>query len=194
MIAINKWMDVKKDGQPETDDLYLTYSKDARSQYRLLYWDSTEELWESEEDCGRREASGVTHWMAFPGSNAGGGGKRGNGMRLIDADAAKKKCVELQKESRLDYLAAGNVIAFLDGFCPTVETPSLWISVKDRLPENGGYYLVGSQSNNSRWIDHYSKAGGWSARDEGEATHWMPLPELPEEDLRQELGADGKAL
>lgn len=55
---------------------------------------------------------------------------------------------------------------------------SEWISVKDRLPEKSGYYLI--------WTEHsYYLIGFFSSNiDNGkwdwiDVTHWMPLPEPP---------------
>ena len=77
-----------------------------------------------------------------------------------------------------------------------------WISVKDRLPENEQEVLVISHGWGGRlvYVGRYkkiesetswmtgitSKASdwslwGWSYLREPQVTHWMPLPELPEE-------------
>lgn len=77
-----------------------------------------------------------------------------------------------------------------------------WISVKDRLPEEGQEVLVISHGWGERlvytgkhtriesetsWLTGItSKASdwrlqGWSYLREPHVTHWMPLPELPEE-------------
>ena len=63
-----------------------------------------------------------------------------------------------------------------------------WISVKDRLPEKDGYYLVVTYGVIS--IEEFSKEKlAWLGYDWDNAevyemigiTHWMPLPEPPEE-------------
>lgn len=88
---------------------------------------------------------------------------------------------------------------------PAVDAEPKWISVKARLPEAEGDYLVCSEFANIRSlkimtfalnlesVDEYCFAGekrpGWWDFD-GETgnyewshvTHWMPLPELPRED------------
>lgn len=77
-----------------------------------------------------------------------------------------------------------------------------WISVKDRLPEEGQEVLVISHGWEGRlvyigehtriesetsWLTGItSKASdwllqGWSYLREPQVTHWMPFPELPEE-------------
>lgn len=56
---------------------------------------------------------------------------------------------------------------------------SEWISVKDKTPEYGAVVLVwddGGFAYIDTWVGHTWKYGG----DFG-VTHWMPLPEPPEE-------------
>ncbi len=53
---------------------------------------------------------------------------------------------------------------------------SEWISVKDRLPEENGYVLAYSSSDDLVIIVLKSKFQSF------EITHWMPLPEPPEEE------------
>lgn len=61
---------------------------------------------------------------------------------------------------------------------------SNWISVKDRLPDTNEYVLVATRSKNgAQNIDKgYVIDGRWAHRGTAEVTHWMPLPELPEEE------------
>lgn len=62
---------------------------------------------------------------------------------------------------------------------------SEWISVKDRLPEHKGDYLVywestnqwGLLSNNIETVYFRGKTQ-WAKRND-DITHWMPLPEKP---------------
>lgn len=71
-----------------------------------------------------------------------------------------------------------------------------WISVKDRLPDENGAYLVyapryrgGSSSGLdcvdgvmfARWKKRWSIEVGYYKRP-GCVTHWMPLPQPPKED------------
>jgi Protein of unknown function (DUF551). len=51
-----------------------------------------------------------------------------------------------------------------------------WISVKDRLPETDGRYLV-VENNSYRWIGVSSMRKGIF---DMPITHWMPLPLAPE--------------
>lgn len=64
-----------------------------------------------------------------------------------------------------------------------------WIKVKDRLPENSGYYLVCHKSNLpftaafNMWDNqNFTIIGGGHDAVIYELTHWMPLPEPPEEE------------
>ena len=61
-----------------------------------------------------------------------------------------------------------------------------WISVDDRLPENGGYVVCIAKRNPfSRFMPMVARIekNGWvnpiTEQYISEVTHWMPLPELP---------------
>jgi hypothetical protein len=55
-----------------------------------------------------------------------------------------------------------------------------WISVKDRLPEEGGSYLVFSSKSKTVFTAHYWQGDRWANRANGQfITHWMPLPQPP---------------
>ena len=70
--------------------------------------------------------------------------------------------------------------------------PSAWISVKDRLPEKSGYYLVcdvpykimSVAAYSARWerFNCYDTFDEEYVNEQGdyEVTHWMPLPDAPE--------------
>ncbi len=113
-------------------------------------------------------------------------------MRLIDADSFIQHLHEPMKYgySLIDHVKNE----------PTVPTFGQWISVKDRLPEIEGDYLVRVLDDS---ISHYTfEVYGWykgifiywtdgmelpvGKNTHGEnipvkVTHWMPLPEPPEE-------------
>lgn len=67
-----------------------------------------------------------------------------------------------------------------------IEQQSGWISVKDRLPEMTGYYLV---CTHNTFYDTYCiskvyfSGGVWGSlrKRYTNITHWMPLPEPPKE-------------
>ena len=100
-------------------------------------------------------------------------------MRLIDADA-------LYEELR--YTPYDNILEGTIGherpLTAIVNAPTVgcWISVKDRLPEKDGDYLVYSTF---ELVDRLRFFDGvwWDYGAEcqpGVVTHWMPLPEPPE--------------
>lgn len=61
---------------------------------------------------------------------------------------------------------------------------SKWISIKDRLPEEQGNYLIFIKCGVT--IGWFDNKGRWRAGhfylDNGYATHWMPLPQVPKEE------------
>lgn len=65
-----------------------------------------------------------------------------------------------------------------------------WISVKERLPEERDIYLAHIVHRHNRsdsyWcvcVEYFNPEDGWSSlSDLYEVTHWMPLPEPPEEE------------
>lgn len=68
-------------------------------------------------------------------------------------------------------------------------TPTVggWISVKDRLPEENGEYLISTKDRvTSAYYECGRRTSEWTDYYEGyidfEPTHWMPLPEPPKED------------
>lgn len=65
-----------------------------------------------------------------------------------------------------------------------MDTEPKWISVKERLPENGGVYLCCLNSE-FRTICYFD-GGQWDDSENAYVTHlvthWMPLPNLPKED------------
>ena len=61
--------------------------------------------------------------------------------------------------------------------------PDGWISVKDRLPESSGSYIVCSGKSRTVFTAHFwARDNRWSGRSLNlTITHWMPLPEPPKE-------------
>lgn len=95
--------------------------------------------------------------------------------RAIDADGMKNSIREWQK-SLTDFRTLEEVI---DGQ-PTIEPKQEWISVKDRLPENGKSVLV-------YWDDGF-EIGRYVGGEVGDCVYWMPLPEPPEMNKEEEQG------
>lgn len=88
---------------------------------------------------------------------------------------------------------------------PTVDAEPKWTSVEDRLPEIYHTYLVALKEKHSfetEWERHVDVAllvdsGGyiddrwdtffdWKEGQDVHVTHWMPLPDLPKMDLKEE--------
>lgn len=113
-------------------------------------------------------------------------------MRLIDADAITNRIVdELRTNGTFDELngrQAANLIGRAIDEAPTIGG---WISVKDRMPQDETEVVILVQHRIGwyralAWHDEF----GWHSSAEefvdGESesdyvTHWMPLPEPPEE-------------
>lgn len=70
----------------------------------------------------------------------------------------------------------------------TALLPDGWISVKERLPEKTGYYLIAcdrpyigkKDGINISFYQH--KVKNWKTTNNLHVTHWMPLPEPPKEE------------
>ena len=115
-------------------------------------------------------------------------------MRLIDADkltetinkALETPCYNAYQDG---YDAALNTLLDYIADMPTIPTYGQWIRIEDEKPDTGQYvlvnhkdgvmqcaqYLISGYDDRELWVlDHYYK-------EQGEITHWMPLPEPPEE-------------
>lgn len=127
-------------------------------------------------------------------------------MRLIDADALKKewrmgdKCDDCPQNTRrcqydVDF-SRMDICQMIDD-APTAVG---WISVKDRLPEQVGYKcIVAAKFIDGKYVRFtaftgYGEPGWWTyetvymekapnnkVHHNFTVTHWMPLPEPPEE-------------
>ena len=107
-------------------------------------------------------------------------------MRLIDADAlyrkVKTECNPYGKPT-IGFEDGNRVMNWIEQ-APTV---SGWVSVKDRLPEKDGVYLVycDRESVFSAWYERGREHSEWTDDYEGycdlDVTYWMPLPEPPGE-------------
>ena len=105
-------------------------------------------------------------------------------MRLIDGDALK---IALDTFATIvgfgGVYGRGQVMECINA----AETADQWISVKERLPEDNGAYLVYTQEEyiGLFWFDRDEKE--WTEESdfpclEGYVTHWMPLSEPPKKD------------
>ena len=119
-------------------------------------------------------------------------------MRLIDADELQIKLASLSRLARSDAQKSlmGRVLYIIDQM-PTITMPQ-WIRVEERLPERNGEYIVtacdeGEPYDEIIWNDtvvvcaeYYKGCWTWEENSteyslDGIVTHWMPLPEPPEE-------------
>lgn len=118
----------------------------------------------------------------------------------------REKLVELLNEAFFDYNhGKGDSYIpknFADHLVANGVTVQEWISVKDRLPQKDGYYLVTINyfgnyqgidvryfAKDGETVDEYDLAGQkdvwcsydneWGYVSTDSVTHWMPLPELP---------------
>ena len=118
-------------------------------------------------------------------------------MRLCDLDEIKV-CVDRQYENCHGYSGSKKAIyreailavkSILHSAKPIdAVTVQEWISVKDRLPETGGYVVCIAKRNPfSRFMPMVARIekNGWvnptTEQYISEVTHWMPLPGLPKE-------------
>ena len=98
--------------------------------------------------------------------------------RMIDADALKK---ELAPQNDWSWGNGTYVRDMIDAM-PTVGG---WISVKDRLPEENGVYLVFVARGYVEFYTLLDKtwfSSTFNICDDGFVTHWKPLPEPPKEE------------
>lgn len=78
-----------------------------------------------------------------------------------------------------------NSSALKDSFLAGAEhARARWISVKERMPDKDGYYLVYRVSNSMRFVvvpvtTREFRGGKWITN--ARVTHWMPSPTAPEE-------------
>ena len=122
-------------------------------------------------------------------------------MRLIDADKFMKEILTAGIGKTIIEYSESN-IGYMIRRQPTVDAAELlrdrWISVKDRLPDSNGLYIVtacdeGCAAGEGIWYDtvvvtaeYYNGCwtwyeGGQEYDLDGIVTHWMSMPEPPEE-------------
>ena len=71
------------------------------------------------------------------------------------------------------------------GFISNGVTVQEWVSVKDRLPEESGMYIVTANDGHAQrvsFVQWQNKNRTWNlngARSYWRVTHWMPMPQPP---------------
>ena len=116
-------------------------------------------------------------------------------MRPIDADALNKTLGDMCsasndiKQRRVEDIMLHNIFPQIIDDEPTIEVKpdKDWISVKDRLPENDGLYIVCKTVMGHRIVFEASWRGNeWLSVVKDlkldYITHWQPLPEPPKEE------------
>lgn len=81
-------------------------------------------------------------------------------------------------------VACGVKVGVENAMLAVMGVPSPWVSVKDRLPENGSICLVCGAKGGMRVARFRSVRAEWTIVGTGKyfnATHWMPLPSPPTE-------------
>lgn len=102
----------------------------------------------------------------------------------------REKLVEIVKKAAYSSLPSNTEDFHLNMFVMNLldhgVTVQEWISVKDRLPENGGYVVCIAKRNPfSRFMPMVARIekNGWAnpitEQYISEVTHWMPLPQPP---------------
>ena len=121
-------------------------------------------------------------------------------MRLIDADALKRKSQKVATEAwKLRIKATVEVILnqFIDYIdaAPTIKPEPQWIPCSERLPEDEDYHECMDCLDGAVWYCtdkgliglgyYYSSTKQWSTindlKPDGKVIAWMPLPEPYEE-------------
>ena len=117
-------------------------------------------------------------------------------VERVSTEEIKKRAKEYaDKHFRSDVSEKDNwdcEITFIDGFKEGLSSKqgeksnssnnsSSWISVEDRLPEGGKWYVVHTNRDCTRTGYCYHKANEWYVNDE-KVTHWQPLPDAPEKE------------
>ena len=110
-------------------------------------------------------------------------------MRLIDAIELEQRMCELCNENYSNEPCEPSDCIFCNAVrnSPTLTPPNKWIRVEERLPEPLVDVLTYSREYGIRL--NYVDDGSFVYEDEypqqrtfGKSTHWMPLPEPPEEE------------
>ena len=98
----------------------------------------------------------------------------------------REKLIEILRKPIFPHELVDPTEAVADYLLDSGVTVQEWISVKDRLPEAGGYVVCIAKRNPfSRFMPMVARIdkNGWvnpiTEQYISEVTHWMPMPELP---------------
>ena len=124
-----------------------------------------------------------------------------NKRRLIDADELRRRILAFATGLHSEVLPVDTVIMLLTQM-QDVDPVRQWIPVTERMPDESGNYIVTACDEDvpygeGIWYDtvvvyaEYYK-GSWTSYENGTeydlcglVTHWMPLPEPPEEEKHE---------
>ena len=117
-------------------------------------------------------------------------------MRLIDADELISGCKRMIQDSWNSGTAPASWAEAYATFIDDIEVQDTipaaqWIRVEERLPGWSGDYICVSRDKNGRewvipaeWSREMKTWFGRFGEIRNKVTHWMPLPEPPEEDVQ----------
>ena len=98
----------------------------------------------------------------------------------------REKLIEILRKPIFPHELADPTEAVADYLLDSGVTVQEWISVNDRLPENGGYVVCIAKRNPfSRFMPMVARIekNGWvnpiTEQYISEVTHWMPIPQPP---------------
>lgn len=98
----------------------------------------------------------------------------------------REKLIEILRKPIFPHELVDPTDAVVDYLLDNGVTVQEWISVKDRLPETGGYVVCIAKRNPfSRFMPMVARIekNGWvnpiTEQYISEATHWMPMPQPP---------------
>ena len=98
----------------------------------------------------------------------------------------REKLIEILRKPIFPHELVDPTEAVADYLLDSGVTVQEWISVKDRLPDAGGYVVCIAKRNPfSRFMPMVARIekNGWvnpmTEQYISEVTHWMPMPELP---------------
>ena len=101
----------------------------------------------------------------------------------VTKESLAARIAELESGPR--SLKEGYTLAAYKMLLATMEAEQGWISVSERMPEEGGRYWCYVEEQNSLGKSHYQWNCSWNGdvwSDKaltGRVTHWMPLPAAP---------------
>lgn len=109
-----------------------------------------------------------------------------NKQRLIDAEELVKEILSQTYIFDTEYLKGmmkeREIMLERIKDTPTIEAREQWISVKDRLPDKAGWYLVFRTKHTHAETAFFKGKTFPLDNHYGTITHWMPLSEPPKEE------------